>query len=129
MYLKVNTIRDLVIEAAKLFKNKVYIHYQIENEMYSETFKRLLLMCENYDVWINNEWENKITNSDHRVHVGLTGISSFNYFVAYLGIMLSDHVTIPIDPNLNIDTLTYFINHDDIDIIFYETNFQFIIVF
>jgi hypothetical protein len=50
MYLKVNTIRDLVIEAAKLFKNKVYIHYQIENEMYSETFKRLLLMCENYDV-------------------------------------------------------------------------------
>ncbi|KAG4095758.1 hypothetical protein H8356DRAFT_1361466 [Neocallimastix lanati (nom. inval.)] len=107
MYLKVNTIRDLVIEVAKLFKNKVYIHYQIENEMYSETFKRLLLI----------------------VHVGLTGISSFNYFVAYLGIMLSDHVTIPIDPNLNIDTLTYFINHDDIDIIFYETNFQFIIVF
>jgi len=121
---KVNTIRDLVIEANETFKNKTYIRYHIENELYSITFEEMLSICEVYETWMHNEMENKVKDTGRCIHIGILGIGSLNYYIAFLGTMFSGNMTIPIDPNLDIDTLTYCINHGDVDVIFYETKFQ-----
>ncbi|OUM59847.1 hypothetical protein PIROE2DRAFT_14548 [Piromyces sp. E2] len=121
---KVKTIRDLVIQAAETFKTKTYLRYQIENEIQSVSFEELLFACETYGAWIHKEMENNVTDSERGVHVGLLGIGNYNYYIAYLGTMFSGNITIPMDPNLDINTLMYCINHGDVDVIFYEIKFQ-----
>eukprot|EP00833_Pecoramyces_ruminatium_P014243 jgi/Orpsp1_1/1188275/evm.model.d7180000063571.1 len=119
---KIHTIKDFVNEAARNYKTKTYIRYKVENEIQDVTFEDMLNVCEIYNAWIYKEIEDP--DSDRGVHVGLLGIGSYNYYVAYLSTMYSGNVTIPIDPNLDLDTLTYCINHGDIDMIFYEPKYE-----
>eukprot|EP00833_Pecoramyces_ruminatium_P011125 jgi/Orpsp1_1/1185157/evm.model.c7180000092547.1 len=118
----VHTIKDLTIEAAKKYKNKTYIRYYNGNEMVNVSFEDMLSVCKIYTSWICNEIEKLVEGRG--VHVGLIGIGNYNYFIAYLSTIYSGNVTIPLDPNLDYDTLTFCINHGDVDVIFYETKFQ-----
>jgi len=116
----VKTIKDLVLEAAKLYKTKPFINYQDDNEMKKISFKEVSSNCESYSVWINDIKESLLKP----IHVGLLGVGNVNYFMIYLATMFSGNLTVPIDPSLEINTLIYCIDFSDIDILFYESKYR-----
>ncbi|KAL6590951.1 hypothetical protein U3516DRAFT_570917, partial [Neocallimastix sp. 'constans'] len=119
----VKTFKDLILESSKIFNSKKYLSYQKDNgEIVNVSFSETAKYCEFYSSWINTNFKNKI--SSREIHVGVLGHGNFNYLLIYFATIYSGHVTVPIDPNSDMETLKYCVNHGDIDIIFYDKNLQ-----
>jgi len=119
----VKTFKDLILESSKVFNSKTYLSYQKDNgEIVNVSFSETAKYCEFYSAWINTNFKSKI--SSREIHVGVLGHGNFNYLLIYFATIYSGHVTVPIDPNSDLETLKYCVNHGDIDIIFYDKNLQ-----
>jgi len=117
----VKTIKDLVLEASKYFGDKTFLRYQNKSEIVNVSFKEVLSICEAFSTWLNNK---NINENSKKIHVGILGDKSFHDIIIYISTIFSGNVVIPLDPNLDLETSSYCINHSDIDILFYDTKYK-----
>ena len=112
----VKTIYDLVTKAGEVHGTRTYLRYE-ENEVVKDiTYKQFAESCEAIRGWAqekNNEYENK-------VRVGIIGGSSFSYMSVLIGVMSNGNVVVPLDIQLNLDTLADCVNRADLDYLFYD---------
>eukprot|EP00833_Pecoramyces_ruminatium_P013967 jgi/Orpsp1_1/1187999/evm.model.d7180000061765.1 len=119
---KVKTIRDLVLESSKLYNYNTYISYQVKKDCICNiSFNKIASLCEAYSSWLDHQNGN-ISKS---YHIGILGENSFNYLIIYLATMFNGDIAIPLDPNQTLETLIYLINHSDVNILFYDSKYQF----
>ena len=115
----VKTIADLVNMASKVHGDKVFVRYEKDEYVKEVTYNEFLKMCESVAAWV--EEQNKKHNKN--VRIGIFGGSSKPFLSALFGIMSNGNVAIPLDVQLNMDTLVDYINRADIDYLFYDWDF------
>ena len=54
----------------------------------------------------------------HRIQVGLLGSSSHHYLAVMLGVMSNGNAVVPLDIQMNVETLADCLNRSDVDILF-----------
>ncbi|OUM58602.1 hypothetical protein PIROE2DRAFT_16080 [Piromyces sp. E2] len=117
----VKTFKDLVVEAAKVYKNNIFARYPRGDTLEDMTFEQMGQLCQSYSYWLNGQEKEEESRA---IHVGILGRNSINYLLIYISAIFSGNVTIPLDPNLYINALAYCVNHGDVDIIFYDSEYQ-----
>ncbi|OUM58595.1 hypothetical protein PIROE2DRAFT_64306 [Piromyces sp. E2] len=85
------------------------------------TFEQMGQVCQSFSYWLNGQEKEEESRA---IHVGILGRNSINYLLIYISTVFSGNVTIPLDPNLYISGLAYCVNHGDVDIIFYDSEYQ-----
>ncbi len=115
----VKTIADLVNMASKVHGDKVFVRYEKDEFIKEVTYNEFLKMCESVAEW--TEEQNK--KHDKNVRVGIFGGSSKPFLSALFGVMSNGNVAIPLDVQLNMDTLIDYVNRADIDYLFYDWDF------
>lgn len=119
-YENVRTVADLVVAAAKEHGEKVFIRYEKDDVIKDVTYVEFKGLCESVAAWVT-EQDNKHSK---KVRVGILGGSSKPFMAALFGIMGNGNVAVPLDIQLNLDTLKDCVTRADIDYLFYDWEFS-----
>lgn len=119
IYDNVRTVADLVNAAAKEHGDKVFIRYEKDDVVKDVTYTEFLDLCQRVAKWT----EEKNSIHGQNIRIGIIGISSKPFLAALMGIMANGNIAIPLDVQMNLDTLTDCINRADIDYLFYDWDF------
>ena len=115
-YENTKTINDLVQNAGKDYADKVFLRYE-ENDVVSDiTYRQFVNECNSVSAW-TKEQDAAI---GHRAQVGLLGSSSHHYLAVLLGVMSNGNAAIPLDVQMDVETLADCLNRSDVDILFYD---------
>ena len=115
-YKEIKTIYDLVKCAGEEHKNRVFLRYEVNDEIIDVTYGQFVNNCKALAAWLKDE--NRLMG--HKVNVALLGSSSEAYLTALLGGMSSGNIVIPLDTQVNVDTLSDALNRADAEILFYD---------
>ena len=110
------TIYDLVRNAGKEYGKKVFLRYEENEVVYDVTYEEFAAQCMAIAAWVKDQDE----KAGRKVRVGLLGSSSHHYLAVLLGVMSNGNVGIPLDIQMNVDTLSDCLNRSDVDILFYD---------
>lgn len=110
------TIYDLVQNAGKEHGDHVFLRYEDNDMVRDVTYQQFADECNAISAWLTEQDE----KAGHKVKVGLMGSSSHYYLAALLGIMGNGNVAVPLDTQLNVETLSDCLNRSDVDILFYD---------
>lgn len=115
-YEEIKTIYDLVKCAGEEHKNRVFLRYEENDEIIEVTYGAFTEKCEAVAAWLSDE--NKVVG--HKIKVGLFGSSSEAYLIALLGVMSSGNTVVPLDIQVNRETLSDCLNRCDVEILIYD---------
>ena len=110
------TVRDLVRNAAVEYGNKVYIRFEDNDNIYDVKYGEFASDCEAISAWAAE----KQKRVGHPLHVGFFGGSSKEYLTALFGIMMSGNVVVPLDVQMNLESLSDCLERAAVDIVFYD---------
>lgn len=115
-YENTKTIYDLVQNAGKDYADKVFLRYE-ENDVVSDiTYRQFVNECNAVSAW-TKEQDAVI---GHRAQVGLLGSSSHHYLAVLMGVMSNGNAAVPLDIQMDVETLADCLNRSDVDILFYD---------
>ncbi|MBO5303974.1 MAG: AMP-binding protein [Lachnospiraceae bacterium] len=115
-YESIKTIADLVKAAGEVHKERVFLRYEKDDNIKDITFCQLMASVTAVAGWA----EEKSKEAGHPVRVGVLGGSSYPYLAALLGVMANGNVVVPLDVQLNMQSLREYADHADLDYLFYE---------
>lgn len=110
------TIYDLVKNAGEEHGKKVFLRYEENDVVYDVTYEEFAAQCMAIAAWTKDQDE----KAGHKVRIGLLGSSSHHYLAVLLGVMSNGNVGIPLDIQMNVETLSDCLNRSDVDILFYD---------
>ncbi|MDO4278918.1 MAG: AMP-binding protein [Lachnoclostridium edouardi] len=110
------TIYDLVQNAAKEYKDKVFLRYEENDVVYQVSYREFASQCEAVAAWTKAHMKKE----GRKIKVGLFGGSSYHYLAVLLGVMSSGSTGVPLDIQMNVSSLKDCLNRSDIDILFYD---------
>lgn len=102
-----NTIREIVVHAAEQFGDQDAIRYKVKKDVVeSKTYTQLKSDSEKFSNVLAGLGEKGN-------HIALTGMTSYTWLVAYLGIVNSGSVAIPLDVSLPAEEMCELIQRAD----------------
>ena len=104
------TVYDLVQNAGKEYKDKVFLRYEENDVIYEKSYAEFAKDCNAVSAWI----EEKSQAYGHKVHAAILGRSSYFYLTALLGTVSAGSKEGLVDN----------IERSDADIIFYDWEFN-----
>ena len=116
----VRTIRDLVREAGKAFGEKTFLRWEKDDTVYEKSYMDIYLDAEKIAAWT----EEKALEYGHPIHAALLGKAGYEYFAVLLGLTGAGSVAVPMDVQLSIEHMQADIRKADIDIIFYDWEYE-----
>lgn len=116
----VKSFKDFILEASKAYKSNIFSRFPKNDSLDEMNYEQMGKICQSYSFWLNGQEKNE----SRSFHVGIIGRNSINYLLVYISTMFSGNVAVPLDPNLYIETMIYCVNHADVDILFYDSEFQ-----
>ena len=114
------TIYDLVQNAGKEYKDKVFLRYEENDIVYEKSYSEFAKGCNAVSAWI----EEKNVAEGHKVNAALLGRSSYFYLTALLGTVSAGSVAVPLDVQLTKEGLVDNIERSDVEVIFYDWEFN-----
>ena len=110
------TIYDLVQNAGREYGDATFLRYEDNDVIYDVSFAQFAAQCQSIASWVRAQ-EARL---GRKIHVALLGTSSHHYLAVLLGVMCAGSVSVPLDIQVNLDTLTDCLNRSDVDILFYD---------
>lgn len=114
------TVYDLVQNAGKEYKDKVFLRYEENDVIFEKSYAEFAKDCNAVSAWI----EEKSKTYGHKVHAAILGRSSYFYLTSLLGTISAGSVAIPLDIQLSKEGLSDNIERSDADIVFYDWEFS-----
>jgi len=115
-YQNTKTVYDLVQNSGKEYENRVFLRYEENEIIHDVTYGQFSRDCRAISAWTKAQDE----IAGRKVRVGLLGSSSHHYLAVLLGVMSNGNVAVPLDVQLNVETLSDCLNRSDVDILFYD---------
>ena len=115
-YDNTKTIADLVKSAGETHGERVFIRYEHDDVVKDVTFSQFAKSCGAVAGWAAARDE----ELGHKIRVGVLGGSSYQYLTALFGIMSNGNVVVPLDIQLDMKSLGEYVNHADLDYLFYD---------
>lgn len=114
------TVYDLVQNAGKEYGDKVFLRYEENDIVYEKSYKEFAKDCNAVSTWV----EEKNQLEEYKVHVAFLGRTSYFYLTALLGTISAGNIAVPLDVQLSKEGLVDNLERSDVDIIFYDWEFN-----
>ena len=114
-----HTLTDLVDQACERFSDRVFLRYERNDSIYDVTYRHLGGECRAFASW-TMETAKKL---GHSIKVGLLGSAGPHYIALMLGVMAGGGVSVPLDIQLDFETLSDNLNRSDVDVLFYDWDY------
>ena len=115
-YENTKTISDLVKQAGEVHGDRVFLRYEKDDVVKDVTFQQFSKSCGAIAGWAQQE-DDKL---EHKIRVGVLGGSSYPYLTVLFGVMSNENVVVPLDVQLNMNSLSECVNRADLDYLFYD---------
>ena len=119
-YENTKTIYDLVEHAGRDYDNRVFLRYEENDMVFDISYRQFMGECHAIAAWTKEQ----DASIGHRIQVGLLGSSSHHYLAVMLGVMSNGNAVVPLDIQMNVETLADCLNRSDVDILFYDWEHQ-----
>ena len=113
------TLYDLLENAGRLYGDKVFLKYEIEEEVYEKTYAEFVGDSKKTASFIQEKRQEK----SGKIHAALLGKNSYEYLCGLMGIVSAGGVAIPLDVQLSNEELVKNLRKADTDILFYDWEF------
>lgn len=114
------TVYDLVQNAGKEYGDKVFLRYEENDTVYEKSYQKFAADCKAVSAWA----EEQNQKEGHKLHTALLGKSSYSYLTVLLGTMSAGCTAVPLDVQLSKEGLADCISRSDVDIVFYDWEFN-----
>lgn len=114
------TLYDLLENAGKLYSDKVFLRYEIDDVVYEKKYGEFVVDAKKVAKFIQQEGE----AWGHDLHVAMLGRNSYEYLCTLLGTVSAGGVAIPMDTQLSKENLMKNLEKADTDILFYDWEFR-----
>ena len=111
--MEVKTLKDLVNHAAEKFGEEVWVREYKKKDFVEHSYKQFKDDCDKVGAWLEDKFPD-------RVHVAVTGLTSYEYLVAWFGIQASGNVSVPLDCANNAEKIADEINRSDSEVLFVD---------
>lgn len=111
--MEVKTLKDLVNNAAEKFGEEVWVREYKKKDFVEHSYKQFKNDCDKVGAWLEDKFPD-------RVHVAVTGLTSYEYLVAWFGIQASGNVSVPLDCANNAKKIADEINRSDSEVLFVD---------
>ena len=111
--MEVKTLKDLVNNAAEKFGDEVWVREYKKKDFVEHSYKQFKDDCDKVGAWLEDKFPD-------RVHVAVTGLTSYEYLVAWFGIQASGNVSVPLDCANNAKKIADEINRSDSEVLFVD---------
>ncbi len=115
----IHTLTDLLDQACEKFADRVFLRYERNDSIYDVTYRHLGAECHAFASWAA-ETGRKV---GHPIKVGLLGSAGPHYIALMFGLMAGGAVSVPLDIQLDFDTLSDNLNRSDVDVLFYDWDY------
>ncbi len=112
----IHTVKDLVSESAREYNDRDYLRFVKNGEIKGISFKQFKEDTDAIAAWTLRQ--NK--KLDKRVKIAMLSTNSPLYTKMLIGIMCGNGVSVPIDPQINPESLYNCLNKAEVDIIIYD---------
>lgn len=110
------TIGDLVKNAGTVHGDHVFLRYEHDDIVKEVSFDKFMNSCKAVAGWAAVQDE----KLHYKARIGVIGGSSYPYLSALFGIMANGNVVVPLDVQLDMDSLSTYINDADLDYLFFD---------
>ena len=110
------TIFDLVTNAGSLHGDRTFLRWEDNDVIREVSFKEFAAQCMAIAAWTRAQ-EARL---GRKIHAALLGGSSNHYLAVLLGVMAAGSVSVPLDIQVNLDTLCDCLERSDVDVLFYD---------
>ncbi|MBO6137975.1 MAG: AMP-binding protein [Lachnospiraceae bacterium] len=114
------TILELVRNAGKTFGDKTFLKWEQDGTVYEKSYAQTDADTERLAAWTEEQEE----VYGHKLHVALLGRTGYEYLTVLLGVAASGSVAVPLDVQLSPDNLVANARKADIDILFYDWEYE-----
>ncbi|MEY8338808.1 AMP-binding protein [Lachnospiraceae bacterium 62-35] len=115
-YQNTKTVYDLVQNAGQDHGDRIFLRYEENDVIFDVTYREFAADCSAVAAWTKELAE----RAGHRVNIGILGSSSHQYLAVLLGVMSSGNVAVPLDIQMNLETLADCLKRSDVDALFYD---------
>ena len=114
---EVKTLKDLVENAAERFADESFVIEYKKKQFVEHSYAQFRDDCNSLGAWIEDHFSG-------RVHAAVTGLTSYEYLVAWFGIQSCGGVSVPLDNANNAEKIADEINRSDSEILFVDKNHE-----
>ena len=114
------TILELVRNAGKTFGNKTFLKWEQDDTVYEKSYAQISTDTDKIAAWTEEQSE----AYGRKLHVALLGKTGYEYLTVLLGVTASGAVAVPLDVQLSPDNLVANARKADIDILFYDWEYE-----
>ncbi|MGN1131547.1 MAG: AMP-binding protein [Ruminococcus sp.] len=108
------TIREILIDAEKEFGKEDAIRFKLKkDEIGAKTYTQLKNDSESFSRVL-------LSLGEQGSHIAITGMTSYEWIVSYLGTVNSESVAVPLDVSLPADELCELINRADVTVLVFD---------
>ena len=111
---KLETLIDLVNNAAEEYADKVFLREYVNKEFLDTDFKKFRELSQSVSSWIKDKF-------DEKINAAVIGVTSSQYLEAWFGIQLSGNVSVPLDISNRIENIIDEIDRSDSRIVFMDS--------
>lgn len=115
-YENTKTIYDLVEHAGRDYDNRVFLRYEENDMVFDISYRQFMGECHAIAAWTKEQ----DASIGHKTQVGLLGSSSHHYLAVMLGVMSNGNAVVPLDIQMDVETLADCLNRSDVDVLFYD---------
>lgn len=115
-YDNTKTIYDLVVNAGEAYSEKLFLRYEVNGDIVDVKYDQFITECKAVISWVQ-EYSVKLGRV---IKVGLYGGNSHPYFVTLMAVMAAGSVAVPLDVQMNKDSLADALDRADVDVLFYD---------
>lgn len=115
-YDNTKTIAELVKKVGQVHGDRVFLRYEQDDIVKDVTFNQFVESVGAVAGWAAAQDK----ECGHKIRVGIMGGSSYAYLTVLFGIMSNGNVVVPLDVQLNMNSLSEYANHADLDYLFYD---------
>lgn len=112
------TLYDLLENAGRLYGDKVFLKYEVEEEVFEKTYREFVTDSKKVAAFMQEE------KKGGRSHAALLGHNSYEYLCAMMGTVSAGGAAIPLDVQLSDEDLVRNLKKADTDILFYDWEFS-----
>ncbi len=112
----VNTLRDLVEQAAAEHGDKTFLKEKAGKEIVEKTFNNMLCDTKKLSSYF-------LTEKCEKLHAAVIGPTSYAYLVAYFGTVSAGNVIVPLDAQLPCPDLCELLQRADVSVFFYDSRY------
>ncbi len=111
--IEITTLKELVYRAAERFGEEPWVREYKKKKFVEHSYRQFKEDCDRIGAWLNEKFEG-------RVHAAVTGLTSYEYLVAWFGIQAGGNVSVPLDCANSAEKIADEINRSDSEVLFFD---------